>query len=204
MAISYPLDPPTSPGVESVTFKAAVSVGVGRSPFTFKTFVHRHAGQVWGASVSLPALTRAQADEWEAWLLSLNGQAGTFWLGDPTRKSPRGAALGVPSTENPNPLGQQALNTIGWTASTAGILVAGDFIQVGQRLYRVLKDVPSDINGRAQLDIFPSLRESPANGTTVVTQSPRGLFRLASNVYDIFRTRESKFYEVSFEAVEAI
>src|SRR5690606_29710551 len=62
---------------------------------------------------------------------------------------------------------------------------AGDYFQIGSgstaRLYKVLVDVTADSSGEVTLDIWPRLRESPADNAPLVTSTPKGLFRLASN-----------------------
>ena len=205
MPIVYPLFMPQTPGVESVSLTAANSVGVSRSVFTYKTFIHQHAGASWAAKVNLPTMQREKADEWKAWLLSLKGQVGTFWLGDPLSQTPRGNAVGSPVVDGAGQLaGASTLATTGWSASTTGVLKGGDYIQVGQRLFTVLTNTDSDVNGDATIDIWPTLRESPANGETVITEGTVGLFRLARNIFEVYESRDSKFFSMSFEAVEAL
>jgi hypothetical protein len=59
------------------------------------------------------------------------------------------------------------------------VLLAGDYIQVGVRLHRVLDTVNADGLGKATIAIWPSLREVPSGA--VITNHAVGLFRLASN-----------------------
>ena len=92
MAISYPLSLPTSIGIARIELRATNAVAVSRSPFTFATQVHAYAGQSWQADVTLPSIRRDLAEEWVAWLISLKGQLGTFYLGDPNAVTPRGSA----------------------------------------------------------------------------------------------------------------
>ena len=53
-----------------------------------------------------------------------------------------------------------SLITDGWTPSQTGILLTGDYIQLGtglaSRLHKVLADVNSDGGGNATFDIWPS------------------------------------------------
>jgi hypothetical protein len=53
------------------------------------------------------------------------------------------------------------------------------------------------------LDIWPRLRESPADNAVVVTTSTVGLFRLASNDTE-WSVDEASIYGLTFGAVEAI
>ena len=143
MAISYPLSLPSTPGIKRVTLRSLTSVAILRNPFTFQQQVQEFAGQIWGADVTLPIMERADAENWNSFLLKLNGPAGTFLLGDPAAKSPRGVATGSPKVNGASQTGK-SLNTKGWTVSVTGILKAGDYVQIGQRLYKNLNDVNSD------------------------------------------------------------
>jgi hypothetical protein len=42
----------------------------------------------------------------------------------------------------------------------------------------ILKDVNSDGAGNATLDLWPRLREPPADNSAIVVASPKGLFHL--------------------------
>jgi hypothetical protein len=61
----------------------------------------------------------------------------------------------------------------------------------------------SDGSGNATIDIFPRLRESPANNTALDLTSPKGLFRLSENGYSI-KLNVDKTFDVSFSAIEAV
>ena len=90
----------------------------------------------------------------------------------------------------------------GWTPNTSGIILAGDQIQVGYRLYLVCPDANSGANGYANLTIWPSIRETPANGTAVTLTNPVGLFRLADN-RRVINWSPSRLTTLSVTAVEA-
>jgi hypothetical protein len=94
LAISFPLALPTSIGIANITLSANNAVAISQSPFTFQQQIVQHPGQRWTASVSIPPVRRDLAEPWNAFLLALNGPVGTFLLGDPNAKAPRGSALG--------------------------------------------------------------------------------------------------------------
>jgi hypothetical protein len=66
-------------------------------------------------------------------------------------------------------------------ASKVGLLLPGDYLQVGYRLHRVLDIVNSDSSGNAVISVWPSLREVPAASAPIILNNPMGLFRLATN-----------------------
>lgn len=204
MAISYPLQIPGVPGPVRVSFTAISSVGVNRSPWTFQTHVQEHPGQSWSAEITLPLMERAAAEEWIGFLLALNGQTGTFLLGDPAAKEPRGVAVGNPKVNGAQSAQARTLNTKGWQISTTGIMKKGDYIQIGSRLYKLLLDADSDGSGDSTFDIWPSLREPVADDDGIGITSCRGLFRLGQNITPLFSADDAKLYNISFGAVEAI
>lgn len=207
MAISYPLSTPTSIGVESIELRAANSVAVSQSPFTYKQQVVNHGGQKWSASVSIPPLQKEFVEPWVAFLLALRGQTGTFLLGDPNNTVPRGQAktfLGVPVVSS---VTNGTVSMTGASTSKVGWLKAGDYIQLGtgasSTLHKVLLDVDTNSSGAASIEIWPYPRTSVASGTTIKVTDTKGLFRLASNEQS-WSIGSSSQYGLQFECVEVI
>lgn len=194
MAISYPLSLPTSIGIASITFGAENAVAISSSPFTYAQQVVQHPGQRWTASVSLPPLRRDLMEPWVAFLLSLKGQYGTFLLGDPNAKSPRGTATsatltGSAGSESP-------------TITMTGTLLAGDYIQLGSSSTSTLHKVLVDRSGTGTLEIWPKLRSS-VTGATVTLTNTVGKFRLARNVQQ-WEINNMSNYGINFDCVEAL
>ena len=206
MTITYPLTPPATPGFNRAEFSITNFVSRSSSVFTGKTQVQTHQGQVWGVQFGLPPMKRAAAEEWNAFFASLNGSFGTFLVGDPLGGNPRGTTPGAPAVAGASQTGQE-LNTDGWTATQTGILLAGDYIQLTdgstERLHKVLVDVDSDGGGLATIDIWPRLRESPTDSSSIVVNDTVGTFRLLDNTTRWFE-QLGDFYSLAFSAVEAI
>lgn len=209
MAISYPLSLPTASGIARVNLRAVNSVSISESPFTFKQQVIAHTGQRWEAEISMPPMQRADAEQWIAFLVSLNGVKGTFLLGDPNASAARGSASTTPGTPVVNGADQtgDSLTIDGCPASATGYLKAGDYIQLGggstATLHKVLADVDTNASGQATIDLWPYIRTAPDDGATVVLSSAKGLFRLGSNQTD-WSINEAAIYGVTFPAIEAI
>jgi hypothetical protein len=205
MTISYPVTLPTG-NIRSVQFKPFSVVAVSASPFTLQQQAQAHQGQLWMVHVQLAEMKRVDAEAWIATLLSLNGRYGTFYLGDPSATSARGTIPGTPLVKGASQTGQTLL-VDGWTANQTGVILRGDWIQIGsgtaQRIYRVLVNANSNASGETTLDIWPRLRESPADNAAVVTTNTSGVFRLTHNdmSWDI---DEALFYGMEFDAAEAL
>lgn len=175
---------PASPGLQSVDFDFTTLSAVVTSVFTGQQQTQKWPGaDMWSGTATLPPLTQVEADEWISALMQLQGQVNAFQLGDPLKSMPRGVPLGTPVADATVAMtaGTTVLNTKGWTASKSGLLLPGDYVQVGYRLYRVLDSVTSDSSGKAAINIWPSLREVPPDSQPVITTNPVGLFRLAKN-----------------------
>ena len=195
MAISYPLNTPTTIGIESIELRARNAVAVSQSPFTYKQQVVAHQGQTWEASVSIPSVRRDLAAEWKAMLVALKGPVGTFLLGDPDYATPRGTVSGTPTLS-----GTAGDSTVSITMT--GTLLAGDYIQLGTGSAARLHQVLVDQSGSGNLEIWPDLR-STYSGETVIYSSPKGVFRLGNSTTS-WSIDNASFYGISFEAIEAL
>ncbi len=195
MAISYPLNTPTTIGIESIELRAVNAVAVSQSPFTYKQQVISHQGQIWSASVSIPSVRRDLAAEWKAMLVALKGSVGTFLLGDPDYVTPRGTVSGTPTLS-----GTAGDSTVSITMT--GTLLAGDYIQLGTGSAARLHQVLVDQSGNGNLEIWPDLR-STYSGETVIYSSPKGVFRLGNSTTS-WSIDNASFYGISFDAIEAL
>jgi len=194
MALTYPLDTPTTIGIESIELRAVNAIAVSQSPFTYKQQVISHGGQKWEAAVTIPSVHRDKAAEWKALLVGLKGQTGTFLLGDPDYATPQGT---VSSCTLTGTAGSDSVSVV-----MTGTLKAGDYIQIGSGSSAKLHQVLLDQDGDGTIEIWPSLRSDYTNAA-VVFNSPKGVFRLSTNVTS-WSINNASIYGISFEAVEAV
>ena len=195
MAISYPLDTPTTVGFESIQLRAFNAVATSQSPFTYKQQVIAHTGQKWEASVSIPSVLRDLAEPWAAFLTALKGQRGTFLLGDPLGATPRGTVSGTVTLTGD--AGDETVDVV-----MTGSLLAGDYIQLGGGSSAKLHKVLVDQTGSGTLEIWPALRTNYTSANVTYTNA-KGVFRLNQNVSS-WQITNANSYGISFEAVEAI
>ena len=194
MAISYPLALPTSIGIAEITLSANNAVAISQSPFTFQQQIIQHPGQRWTASVTIPPVRRDLAEPWVAFLLAMNGPVGTFLLGDPNAKAPRGTATSATITG--------AARSSSPTITMTGTLLAGDYIQIGSGATATLHKVLQDRNGTGTIEIWPALR-SVASSAAVTLTNTVGRFRL-SGTQQSFNINDASIYGISFDCVEAL
>lgn len=205
MPITYPITFPTSFGFSSFTYGLDHAIGVAESEFTFEQQVQEHQGTAWEISGSLDLLTRAQAEEYNAFIASLAGRKGTFLLTIPGSETPRGVVTGAPLVNGGSQTGND-LNIDGLALSTTNVFRAGDFIQLGtglsSRLHKVVSDVNSNGSGQATLTLVPKIVIAPADNLAVTYTNPKGVFRMKSNMMTV-DIRPPNMQSISFSAREA-
>jgi hypothetical protein len=213
--MSYPtfngwtiINPPATPGFKSIVLTMSDAVAEVTSPFSAQSQVQQWPGaDRWGAQVEMPPLQDGSIPAWHAWLASLQGKANAFQLGDPTRTAPLVTTVGstpVCNTSSPSTMNLPAsssLVTRGWQVSVP-VVAPGQYLQVGYRLYMALQAASSDSSGNATINIWPSIREQPADATSIVLNACTGLFRLATNLRQL-SIDVTQLAAVSFKCEEA-
>lgn len=167
-------------------------------------------GAKWKLSVVLPPMLEGDAEPWTAFLADLGGKAGRFYAGDPLRRVPRGSAASSPGTPLVDGAAQtgSSLKVKGGPNSVSNWLRKGDYLAVGlpsgsRSLHKVTADAATDGTGKVTLAIRPALRESPADGATVILSDPTCIMRLIDDEQAMWRMTPGGVYAISFEAIEA-
>lgn len=177
---------PTRPGAAAIEIAMNDVVAVVTSPFTRQEQTQQWpGGDWWDATVTLPPMTREWAAPWRGFLAELRGRANVFQLSDPSAWAVQNRVVGTPvvnsSVDTYNLPMTWTLVTRGWTPSAQRLLLPGQQFQIGYRLYMACEVVNADSSGNATITTWPSLRETPVDGTAIVLKAPQGLFRLQSN-----------------------
>ena len=204
MAITFPLALPTTFGASSFIIDLIPVIAVSSSPFTKQEQVQEHQGISWEIQYQANLLNRDQAEEYNAFILSLTGRLGTFTMAIPGSETPRGVATGTPLVDGAAQTGED-LDIKGFSINTTGIMKAGDYIQLGTglttTLHKVLVDADSDGTGLTTLTIAPKILTAPADSATVVVSNAKGLFRLTSNTNPVTISPPNQ-HSISFTARE--
>lgn len=210
MTITYPLALPATPSFSGVTVRKMPVVGMSVSPYTGAQQTVVYTGQWWEMDLILPTMPDDQMASWEAFLGKLNGQEGTFLIGDPSRKAARGICAttpGVPLVDGAVVARSQSLPIKGGPALVQDWIKEGDYMQIGTgsaaRLYQALADADTNSSGETELDVWPRIRTALAGNEVITFNAPKGVFRMASNVNEITK-RVGIFGNLSFSVREAL
>lgn len=173
---------PTTVFPEDAEWSNSANSMVHTSPLTGAEDILELPGAKWVVALSFKDMTDRESVLLEAFLTSCRGRARGFWLWNHRRPKPYGSALGNPVVFGANQTGG-TLITNGWQANAQNVLLPGDFIGVGNELkmVRYATTVNADATGRAEIQLEPPLRSSPADGTAIVTDKPKALFRLTDD-----------------------
>jgi hypothetical protein len=191
----------TAPSSIEIDPQEAVAVSV--SPFTGQTQTYDWQASWWMGQVSFLPMNRFAFNAWSAFILSCRGQSNVFSLGDPKLVLPLGLATGIPVVSGASQT-WYSLVTRGWTPSVTSIMLAGDLIQIGYRMYKLTAPANSDGSGNATLSVWPNLRDKPADGTTIQTRNCKCLFKLAHNSGNKWSTNPGSYGLTGFAVTEAI
>ena len=206
MTLSYPLPFPTITGIRTQRISPESNVAVSEAPFDFTEQTQVHQGERWIFEFSAAFGKRATHATWVGFLVGLHGRLGTFTVGDQDAQTALGSASSSPGTPVIDGASQtgKTLNMDGVPSGATNYLKIGDYIQLANnRLHMVTADGSADSAGNIALEIWPSLRESPSDGATIIVDSTVGIFRLRNN-RPTWSINTAGIYTVNFTAVEAV
>lgn len=207
MAITYPRTLPQVP-IKSSRFGLNINQAAFEAGLSRKLIIQTHAAGLtdrWEGVFTTAELSSSQMAEFSAWLVSLKGRKNNFYAFDPDRKLPRGGALAASSSPLVNGASQlgNAIISDGWSPSQSGILLAGDYIQIGTGFHMLVEQVDSDVSGNATLNFEPVLRTSPADNEVIVFENPILVARLGALI-EGWETGVQKTGNISFSWEEII
>jgi hypothetical protein len=204
---TFPLVMPNSPNFVRSEWGIARAVAQSQSPFTYSTQVHKFTGSKWYSTVTLPPMKRSQANEWLAFFMQLNGQFGTFTMGDPDAKAVQGTISNTVAVNADFAVGAYDVTIDGADASESQLFKKGDYVQFNSgatsKLHMIIADVASNGSGEATLTIEPSLSSALANNATVTYASPKCVMRMTNNELT-WSANHISLYGVSFSCEEVL
>ncbi len=161
----------------SMTLNLRANTKTFQSSFNNSRLTSKFPGKHWEMSLSFSNLYPRELAELKAFLWSLDGADGRFYMpifdnmGSPAKGTP--AALGTDQTGG-------SLTTNGWTPNTI-VLKRGDYFEINNELKMVTSDVVSSSTGQATISFTPWLRTAANTGDTITTLNPKGIFMLTDD-----------------------
>jgi len=163
-------------------------------------------GAQWVATLKYTVLNRTDAATMRSFLVQLRGMNGRFYLHDHSMETPLGNPSGSPVVNGAGQTGN-TLNTTGWSASTTGLLLPGDYIGIGSgtttELKLVTQQVDSDASGNATITFEPPIRTSPGDATSVVYNKPTAIMRVVNDEEIMWDVIPGDLYSLTLECIEA-
>lgn len=189
MAISYPRDLPTAHRITGMEFRPSYMQTRAPTRGSLEQAADL-APAVWKGIFQTALLSQSEADEWEAWLESLNGNQRTFKMFSPLKHYLRAY---------PDGYGALSWDGIGDVVSVAGGLDAitidgvpaglviglGDMLSFSasskQRLHRVVEAGTANGGGVVTVGVRPLIGPSPAENAEVLFLKPWCLATVDAN-----------------------
>lgn len=164
-------------------------------------------GDKWEAVLTFSNKMGETARKLKAFLTSLNGVTGRFYLTPYDQKEVYGVATGTPLVKGASQTGKQLIID-GCTPNITGWLLAGDYFQVGNELKMITQDCNTDANGETTLVFSPALRTAPADNASIITSNPKCIMMLSDDNQTRWNAQigssSEKIYAITLNCIEAI
>lgn len=149
----------------------------GAAPFSGEIQTIEYPGARWQGSFDWTDLNENDAALWQAFLVSLRGQAGRFSMYNLARQTLRRGTLGILASPAVNPSITGITSSVrfkadGFVPNVGIVLSAGDMVGINGELKMVMGDVGSNDTGEATFTVEPPMRVMPVTGTPVIVTQP--------------------------------
>lgn len=159
-------------------------------------------GDYWQAQFTVTDLMGREARMFSAFINSLRGRSGRFYLTPPGCGTPLGTALGNGLVQGAGQTGS-TLATDGWTANQAELFAVGDYFQVGLELKQITAVAAANSGGVATLTFTPPLRSAPADNAAIVKSNPVCIMMAADDNQATYDLSGPRIYAFNFSARES-
>jgi len=172
------------------------------SPLNKTAQTYELPGAKWLFTATWANLSEADARIFKAWLAQLRGQAGRFYAGDLSHKTPSGCASGGVKAHAIAAAGATTLSTEWTLTSTSNVLLPGDYIQIGTEIKIITTAASTNGSALAILTFEPPLRTAVAINDAVTYSTPLAIFRLNDDKQDNFNFDPERRPSITLSATE--
>lgn len=195
---------PTTPKFRAINFQDNRPTLVNQT-LSGKKSARQIGGQYFSFTVQMPAMAQENGQKIFAFLQKQKGAFENFTIQQPLdnlgsdKAQTDIKAVGVHASQD------ATIACDGFTASTAGVLKAGDMIKFANhsKVYMVQDDVTSNGSGAATVSISPNLVSGLADNEVVTMNKPAITVYLSTGEL-MYSTDPSGFYSISFDVREVI
>lgn len=159
-------------------------------------------GDIWAGTLTFSNKIGSEARLLQAFLTSLRGQAGRFYLSPPAYTR-AGVATGTPLVKGANQTGL-SVNIDGCATLVTGWLLAGDYFQIGSELKMLTSDANTNSNGETTLNFVPPIRVSPGDNSSVIVLNPVAIMMLTNGKQARWQAQPTPIYALSIAVEEAL
>ena len=132
---------------------------------------------------------------------ALDGGAGSVLVDDPSYM--RTSTLVILANGGASALAQ-SLPTDGWPISTSNVVRAGQYVQVGNRLYVLSSSGSSNGSGQVTLQFTTPLTDAVADNEAVTISHPRVVMRADNTDSRGSRSAEQGHWSIEFDLIEQV
>ena len=195
---------PTSPKFKTLNFVNNRPALINQT-ISGKKSARTIGGQYWSFTVSMPPMKQAAAQPIFAFLQKQKGAYENFTIQYPFENLGSDKAQTDIAVNGSHTAADSTIAMDGFTASTGGVLKAGDLIKFANhtKIYMVQDDVTSNGSGEATVSISPGIVSSLANDEAVTVNSVSFTVYLSTGEL-MYSVDPSGFYRISFDVREVI
>lgn len=179
MSISFPSNPPPSPGFSQAQIRIRNVVQQNTIQFNLDQQKNNLGRNKWAGNLTVDRMPESQARQWKAWMTSMRGKRGTFKVGDPGYFGPYGNVSNQ-GTVKSIPANKNFVIGEGYAGSTT-IFKRGDMVEISDELKIIIRDITTESNGNALLAFVPPIRDTSSAGQSIIHTDPKGEFRFDTN-----------------------
>ena len=159
-------------------------------------------GDIWVGTLVFSNKFDPEARILRAFITSMRGQSGRFYLTPPGYRR-AGTGTGSPQVKGAGQTGSTII-TDNWNINQTGIILAGDYFNIGSELKMATADANSDINGEATISFTPPIRTSPADNSAIVVDSPKVTMMLQDDKQARWQVQPTPIYAASIAVEEVL
>lgn len=159
-------------------------------------------GDIWVGTLTFTNKTGSNARTLRAFLTSLRGQAGRFYL-TPPAYTRAGTGTGTPLVKGTSQTGS-TLVTDGWDINQTAAVCAGDYFNIGSELKMITADGNTNSSGEMIISFVPPIRVSPADNLPLVITSPVATMMLQDAKQARWQAQPTPIYALSIAVEEAL